>query len=176
MIHLITGGKRSGKSAYAQQLALAQSDHPVYLATAPPYPSDDSWTKRIARHRQSRDVRWKNLEEPLYLHRVVPTQRVVVIDCITLWLSNWLTEETYDQEIALKAAQQEFDRVVLVESALLIVTNEVGMGLHADTSAGRDFVELQGWVNQYIAQCAERVTFMVAGLPLSIKEPNLSTH
>lgn len=176
MIHLITGGERSGKSAYAQQLALAQSDRPVYLATAPPYPSDDSWTERITRHQQTRDALWKNLEEPLHLDRVIPAQSVVVIDCITLWLSNWLAEKAYDREAALRAAQQAFDRVMLVESELLIVTNEVGMGLHADTSVGRDFVELQGWINQYIAQRAERVTFMVAGLPLSIKEPDLSTH
>lgn len=169
MIHLITGGERSGKSAYAQQLALEQTDSPVYLATARRRPDDDGWTERLTRHQQSRDARWHTVEEPLHLHRVIPPHRVVVVDCVTLWISNWLAEQAYDKDAALVAAQREFDQLATSESELLIVTNEVGMGLHASTAVGRDFVELQGWMNQYIAQRAERVTFLVSGIPLPIK-------
>ncbi len=169
MIHLVTGGERSGKSAYAQRLALEQSDAPVYLATARERSDDHHWTERLARHQRSRDARWQTIEEPLHLHRAMPEQRVVVIDCVTLWLSNWLTETAYDKGAALTAAQHEFDQLSAIESDLLMVTNEVGMGLHASTAVGRDFVELQGWMNQHIAQRAERVTLMVSGIPLSVK-------
>ena len=169
MIHLITGGERSGKSRYAQQLAEEYSDHPVYLATAVSSPDDPEFAQRINRHQQERDARWTTIEEPLHLHQVLPKQGAVVIDCVTLWLSNWLIHQQYDREAALAAAQQEFDRLLPTTNPLLIVTNEVGMGLHASTQVGRDFVELQGWMNQYIAQRVERVTLMVAGLPMAVK-------
>ena len=169
MIHLITGGERSGKSRYAQQLAEARSDRLVYLATAPHHPEDDAWTQRIDHHRQVRDHRWTTVEEPLYLSRALPPAGIVVIDCVTLWLSNWFSNKQYQRDATLRAARAEVDRIEHQRSTLLFVTNEVGMGLHADTQIGRDFVELQGWINQYIAQQAERVTFMVAGLPMTVK-------
>ena len=168
MIHLITGGERSGKSRYAQQLAEARSDRLVYLATAPYNSEDDAWTQRIDRHRQVRDHRWTTVEEPLHLSRVLPLAGVVVIDCVTLWLSNWFSKKQYQCDAALRAVQAEIDQIEHRRSTLLFVTNEVGMGLHASTPVGRDFVELQGWINQHLAQRAERVTFMVAGLPLTV--------
>ena len=168
-MHLITGGERSGKSRYAQRLAEARSDHPTYLATAVRSSDDEAFARRIDRHQQARDHRWTTIEEPLYLHQVLPKQGTVMVDCVTLWLSNWLAHCQGDRDATLVATQQEIDRMLLTESTLFVVSNEVGMGLHASTQVGRDFVELQGWVNQYIAQRAERVTFMVAGLPLTIK-------
>ena len=141
----------------------------MYLATAPYNPEDDAWTQRIDRHRQVRDHRWTTLEEPLYLSRALPPAGIVVIDCVTLWLSNWFSKKQYQRDATLQAARAEVDRIEHQRSTLLFVTNEVGMGLHADTQIGRDFVELQGWINQYIAQQAERVTFMVAGLPMTVK-------
>ena len=169
MIHLITGGERSGKSRYAQQRALAHASRPVYLATAPPPSDDESFAQRIARHQQERTDQWTTVEEPLYPHRVLPSEGAVVIDCVTLWLNNWLAKQQYDKDKALAAAQQAFDQLLPSECLLLVVTNEVGMGLHASSQVGRDFVELQGWMNQYIAQRAQQVTFMVAGLPLTVK-------
>lgn len=170
MIHLITGGERSGKSRYAQQQARELSNHPTYLATAVQLDSDPDFAQRIDRHRQERDDRWTTVEEPLHLHRAFPPSGVVVVDCVTLWLNNWLSERQYDRDAAYTAARQEFDQMTTSTCSLLIVTNEVGMGLHASTSVGRDFVELQGWINQYIAERAERVTLMVAGLPLVVKK------
>lgn len=170
MIHLITGGERSGKSRYAQRLALEQTNRPLYLATARRAAYDDSFEQRIIRHQQERDARWTTREEPLYVSTVIPREGVVVMDCVTLWLTNWFTKHQYRREETLDAVRQEFDRIDHQHTLLLIVTNEVGMGLHATTEVGRDFVELQGWINQHIAQRAQQVTLMVSGLPLTVKE------
>ena len=169
MMHLITGGERLGKSRYAQQLAKRVGDHPTYLATAVRASDDEAFAQRIVRHQQDRDTRWTTVEEPWHLRRALPEQGAVVIDYVTLWLNNGLAQHQSNPEATLAAAQREIDQLGSVANALFIVTNELGMGLHASTSVGRDFVELQGWVNQYIAQCAKRVTFMVARLPMTVK-------
>ena len=93
----------------------------------------------------------------------------MVIDCVTLWLTNYFSQYDYDKEKSLKAAKEEFDKIKDYEGTLLIITNEIGMGVHAERKTGRDFVELQGWMNQYIASHADNVTLMVAGLPLKVK-------
>src|SRR5215467_10431616 len=90
-IVLITGGARSGKSSYAQNQALAVSDNPIYVATAESYPSDEEFKQRIDRHKADRDQRWTSIEEPLYVSKLSLEQRVVVIDCITLWLTNFFS-------------------------------------------------------------------------------------
>ncbi len=167
MIHLITGGERSGKSAYAQKMARALSDSPVYLATAKVW--DEDFEARIERHKGDRDGSWETIEEQTALSNVLPPKRVVVIDCITLWLTNYFALYKYDKEQSLKAATAEYDKVRDYNGTLFIVTNETGMGVHATTRSGRDFVELQGWINQYIAKDADQVTLMVAGLPMKVK-------
>ncbi len=172
MIHLITGGERSGKSSYAERLALTLSDAPVYLATARDRKEDQEFQARISKHKDRRDEHWSTIEEPLEIAKVVPKNRVVVMDCVTLWLTNYFMAFDYDMVKSLEAAKKEFG--LLLEhmgekGTLLIVSNELGMGLHADSRMGRDFVSLQGWMNQHIAQAADKVSFMVAGLPLSVK-------
>jgi len=116
-----------------------------------------------------RDARWTTLEEEKYLGRLDLAGHVVVLDCVTLWLTNFFTDANYEVEIALQQAQAEFDKLLTQDCTLLVISNEIGMGLHAPTEAGRKFTDLQGWLNQYIAQRADHAVFMVSGLPLAVK-------
>jgi len=167
MLYYISGGQRSGKSRYAQDLALQLSPNPVYLATSRAW--DDDHRQRIARHVADRDERWTTLEEEKYLSRLDLTGRTVVLDCVTLWLTNFFADAAYDGATALQEAQAEFERLRQQDCTLLVISNEIGMGLHAPTEAGRKFADLQGWLNQYIAQRADHAIFMVSGLPLVVK-------
>ena len=163
----ITGGARSGKSRHAQELALQWSSNPVYVATARQF--DDEFRQRVRRHQQERDPRWTSVEEEKYLSRLDLCGKVVVIDCITLWLTNFFIDLQYDVGACLKACRKEIDALCLQDARLLIVSNEIGMGVHAETEMGRRFTDLQGWMNQYIAAKAGTVFLMVSGIPLTIK-------
>jgi adenosylcobinamide kinase/adenosylcobinamide-phosphate guanylyltransferase len=167
MLYYISGGQRSGKSRYAQDLALQLSPSPVYLATSRAW--DDDHRQRIARHISDRDERWTTLEEEKYLSRLDLTGRTVVLDCVTLWLTNFFTDTSYDVAESLRQAKAEFDHLMQQDCTLLVISNEIGMGLHASNEAGRKFTDLQGWLNQHIAQRADRAIFMVSGLPLNVK-------
>lgn len=168
MVYLITGGERSGKSSYAQNLALSLSSSPTYLATARKW--DSSFEKRIERHQAERGPQWKNLEVEKEIGSCTLEGEVVVVDCVTLWLTNFFTDSDGDVNLCLSLAKDEFDKISAQNTTLIFVTNEIGMGLHATTPLGRKFVELQGWMNQYIASKAECVKFLVSGIPLTIKE------
>jgi adenosylcobinamide kinase/adenosylcobinamide-phosphate guanylyltransferase len=167
MIYFVTGGERSGKSSYAQKLALELSKTPIYLATARKW--DKDFEKRIERHQSERDEHWTSIEEEKQLSKVELKGRVAVVDCVTLWLTNYYTDTKYNVEESLQLAKDEFDKLINIDTTLLIISNEIGMGMHADTEIGRKFVELQGWMNQYIAAKADKVVFMVSGIPVSIK-------
>ncbi len=167
MIYYISGGERSGKSAYAQQLAESLADNPYYLATSRIW--DDNFKKRVQRHINERDECWTTLEEEKNITDVIPENATVVIDCVTLWLTNYYTDTEYNVEKSLQLAKEEFDKLLKVNATIIIISNEIGMGLHAQTKSGRQFTELQGWMNQYIAQRADKATFMVSGLPLTLK-------
>lgn len=167
MIHFITGGERSGKSSHAQSLAEEMSDNPYYLATSRIW--DNDFQKRVNRHISDRDERWTTLEEEKKISSVIPKKATVVIDCVTLWLTNYCADTKYDIEKCLTEAKTEIDKLTTVDANIIIISNEIGMGLHANTEIGRKFTELQGWVNQYIAKKADKATFMVSGLPLKLK-------
>jgi adenosylcobinamide kinase/adenosylcobinamide-phosphate guanylyltransferase len=167
MIYLITGGARSGKSRYAQELALSIDPHPAYVATAKIW--DGDFEERVRRHQRDRGPEWSNFEEQLYISRLPLEGRVAVIDCVTLWLTNFFTEHQYDISACLKALQQEVAALHQQPGTFIIVTNEIGMGVHAETAVGRKFTDLQGWANQYIARLADKVVLMVSGIPLTIK-------
>ncbi len=167
MIYLITGGERSGKSRYAQQLALTLSEHPVYLATARKWDSD--FEKRIARHQAERDERWVNVEEEKNISSVAEKNQVIVLDCITLWLTNIFIDKKNNVDESLAFAEAELQKAFDKPCTWVIISNEIGMGVHASTEIGRKFVELQGWVNQYIATHADTAFFMVSGIPVKIK-------
>jgi adenosylcobinamide kinase/adenosylcobinamide-phosphate guanylyltransferase len=163
----ITGGARSGKSRYAQQLALQLSTNPVYIATARHW--DDDFEKRIQRHQADRDERWTSIEEEKKISGLALSGKVVVIDCVTLWLTNFFTDTQYDIDASLQQGKQEIDQLDTANNTYIIISNELGMGLHAETEIGRKFTDLQGWMNQYIAQKANKVAFMVSGIPVTIK-------
>ena len=166
-IILITGGSRSGKSSYAEQLALSLSDAPVYLATARIW--DDEFRERVRRHQERRGPQWTNLEEEKYLSRHDLTGRVVVVDCLTLWCTNFFFDSQSDVNASLAALKAEFDRFTAQEATFLFVTNEIGMGGTSDNALQRRFTDLQGWMNQYVASQADEVLLMVSGIPVKIK-------
>ena len=165
-IILITGGQRSGKSSKAEELALQLSAHPVYVATAHIW--DEEFRERVRRHQERRGPCWTNIEEEKYLSRHDLTGRVIVIDCITLWLTNFFFE-TSDVQQTLEAAKSEFDRFTAHDATYIFVTNEIGSGGTSDNALQRQFTDLQGWMNQYIAQKANEVILMVSGIPVKIK-------
>ncbi|WP_422362390.1 bifunctional adenosylcobinamide kinase/adenosylcobinamide-phosphate guanylyltransferase [Reichenbachiella sp.] len=167
MITYISGGERSGKSSYAQKMALELSDNPIYLATAKAY--DGNFEERIKRHQAERDERWTNIEERFELSSVLPSERVVVIDCVTLWLSNFFSKTKGKRDETLELVKTEFEKLKDYKGNLIFISNEIGMGTHADTQVGRDFVEVQGWINQHIAKAADEAYFIVSGLPLKLK-------
>jgi adenosylcobinamide kinase/adenosylcobinamide-phosphate guanylyltransferase len=167
MIHLITGGQRSGKSNYALQLALSLSQKPVYLATSRIW--DEDHKARIELHKTERDARWENIEEEKQLSKLDLTNKTVVLDCVTLWLTNFYTDTNYIVTESLAQAKNELNGFIKQEMNLIVITNEIGMGTHAATDMGRKFADLQGWMNQYIAEKADAVTFMVSGIPMKVK-------
>ena len=168
MITLITGGARSGKSSYAQQMALQLSNNPVYVATAKHW--DDDFKKRIQRHQQERDERWTSVEEQKNISGLSLKNKVAVIDCVTLWLTNFFIDNKNDVDACLQQCKKEIDALAAIPGQFIIITNEIGMGVHADSEIGRKFTDLQGWMNQYIAAKATKVVFMVSGIPLIIKD------
>lgn len=166
----ITGGARSGKSRHAMELALQWSDNPLYVATSRKW-DDEEFRQRVHRHRQERDHRWTSIEEEKYLSRLDFScrGRVVVIDCVTLWLTNFFIDLKYDVDACLEACKKEIDALCQKEATLLVISNEIGMGVHAETEIGRKFTDLQGWMNQYMAAKADQVLLMVSGIPVTIK-------
>ena len=168
MIYLITGGERSGKSSYAENLAMELSPTPMYVATARKWDAD--FQNRIDRHQEQRDERWVNVEKEKHLSEIDFSSKVAIVDCVTLWLTNFFMDTENDVSLCLEQAKAEFDGIANQENAtIIIVTNEIGMGVHADTHIGRKFTELQGWMNQYLAKNADIVVLMVSGIPVKIK-------
>jgi adenosylcobinamide kinase/adenosylcobinamide-phosphate guanylyltransferase len=167
MIYFITGGARSGKSSYAQKLALRFSNEPVYIATSRVW--DEDHKKRIDKHKEDRDSRFTLFEEEKYINQLKIENKTVVIDCITLWLVNFLSDNKYDFKKTLDETKTELKKIFQKDCSLIIVSNEIGMGVHAETETARKFTDLQGWINQFIAENAEEVFLMVSGIPLKIK-------
>lgn len=166
-IHLITGGERSGKSTFAEAEALRLAPNPVYLATARIW--DDEFRERIRRHQERRGTEWTNIEEELHPTQHDFTGRVVLLDCLTLWATNYFFDLKEDIDRALEALKEEFDRLTEQDATFLIVTNELGMGGVSTSRTQRLFTQLQGWMNQYVAARADQVTLMVSGIPVRIK-------
>ncbi len=176
-IVLVTGGNRSGKSAYAEHRASAIGGQRSYIATCPRI--DAEMDARIARHRQRRaGQRWHTVEEPLYLATALEQCRssaVVLVDCLTLWVNNLLYHAT-QQQLPLPTEEEMAHHCAAVISAaaavtgtVIFVSNELGMGLIGADAASRRFCDLAGRCNQCIAAAATEVIFVVAGQPLTIK-------
>ena len=172
-IIMITGGQRSGKSRYAENLALGLSDRPIYMATAHVW--DDEFRLRVKNHQQRRGPQWTNIEEEKHLSRHDIGGRVVVIDCITLWCTNFFfnrSKAEWEQpsvDEALEAVKAEFNRFTTQDATFIFVTNEIGSGGVSDNAIQRRFTDLEGWMNQYVASQADEVVLMVSGIPVRIK-------
>ncbi|MBY0427063.1 MAG: bifunctional adenosylcobinamide kinase/adenosylcobinamide-phosphate guanylyltransferase [Cytophagales bacterium] len=168
MLTFITGGARSGKSGFAQKSALGLSENPIYIATAKVW--DTEFEQRVNRHKADRGPEWTSIEAFRKLASLPIQGKIVVIDCVTLWLTNLYVEHSYDIEACLHEFKQELDDLLVVDTHIFLISNELGMGLHAETEMGRKFTDLQGWANQYAANKADEVVFMVSGIPMYIKK------
>lgn len=166
-IILITGGQRSGKSNYAQQTALSLSENPVYLATSRIW--DEEHQKRIERHKADRGTEWTNIEEEKQLSNHQLDNRVVLVDCVTLWATNFFFDNNSDLDLSLAMIKEEFDKLIQQEAQFIFVSNEIGLGGTSENKAQRLFMDLQGWINQYIASKANKVYLMVSGIPIQVK-------
>ena len=164
---LVLGGARSGKSRHAEGLVMATPPPWLYVATAQAF--DEEMTVRIAQHRSRRADGWRTIEAPLDLAGVIAEHansgRTMLIDCLTLWLSNIMlngrdVESAYDM---LAAA------LTTATGPIVVVSNEVGLGIVPDNALARRFRDAQGRLNQLIAARADRVVLMAAGLPLTLK-------
>lgn len=166
-ITFITGGVRSGKSSFAQQMAESASANPVYLATARVW--DEDFRRRIQRHQNDRGPHWTNIEEEKQLSACKVDGQTVLLDCITLWLTNIFFDNQFDADRSLEEAKAEWNRFVQKDMNLIVVSNELGMGVHPAEEPARKFADLQGWMNQYIAQQAGEVFLMISGISVKIK-------
>lgn len=166
-IVLVTGGQRSGKSGYAQRLALSITPNPVYLATSRIW--DEEFRQRVIRHQTDRGPEWTDIEEEKYLSHHNLNDRVVVIDCVTLWGTNFFFDNDSNVELSLIELKEEFNKLTEQDAYLIFVTNEIGLGGVSPDPIQRKFTDLQGWLNQYIASQANEVVLMVSGVPLKIK-------
>jgi len=183
---LVLGGARSGKSTFAERLAATSEKRIAFIATATA--SDEDMRNRIMRHKASRPVTWITIEEPLDLVAAITQASdeadVILLDCITLWLSNWMAQHSSTIEGDDVQLQHAYNDGVLADietllsairflapgKTVIIVTNEVGLGIVPMHPLSRAYRDLLGWMNQRIAQDADRVYLMIAGLGVDIKQ------
>jgi adenosylcobinamide kinase/adenosylcobinamide-phosphate guanylyltransferase len=171
IVQLILGGARSGKSSFAEkqaeELAKASDADLLYIATGQAF--DAEMTNRIARHQADRAAIWTTLEEPLELPKALEAKmtkdQVILVDCVTLWLSNlMLSKRNVEQE-----AQTLVDVLETAKGHVIFVSNEVGQGIVPDNALARRFRDEAGWLNQKLAAVADEVVFITAGLPQWLK-------
>lgn len=176
VITLILGGARSGKSALATRLAAESGKEICYLATACAH--DQEMAARIARHQQERPAQWQTIETPRALAQTILTEasqdRLLLVDCLTLWLCNLLHDDsaspaTISDEQLLQARLELITALQQAQGELILVANEVGLGIIPLGELSRQFVDEAGRLNQAIAAIAHRVLFVAAGLPLTLK-------
>ncbi|SCA55595.1 Bifunctional adenosylcobalamin biosynthesis protein CobP [Candidatus Terasakiella magnetica] len=163
-ITLVLGGARSGKSAYAEKI-IEEAGGGMYLATSRVW--DAEMAERVQTHQDRRNELWTTIEEPVHIHdHIAKTDKPMLVDCLTLWLSNLMDEEAdIDQE-----TQKLCTSLRGAEHDVVLVSNEVGLGIVPDNALARKFRDHAGRLNQAVAQTADRVLFIAAGLPLTLKE------
>lgn len=172
-ITLILGGARSGKSVYAEKLA-NESNLPVtYIATAQVY--DDEFKARVQHHKSRRPANWALIEEPHHLTQTLAdlsaSNQCLIVDCLTLWLAQWICPDCNPpKDSSWQLEREEFLRLLQTFSGrIILVSNEVGMGIVPLGEINRQFQDEQGRLNQAVATVANNVTFIVAGLPIKLK-------
>ncbi|MBW5448017.1 bifunctional adenosylcobinamide kinase/adenosylcobinamide-phosphate guanylyltransferase [Cohnella sp. CFH 77786] len=175
MIVLVTGGARSGKSRFAERYAAHLGRSGLYVATSQVH--DEEMRARVDRHRERRErseFAWETVEEPYDLCGVLKASShpVVLVDCLTLWLSNWLLydERGEDPESRIWSKIEELEQTLSGHgSTVIMVTNEVGDGIVPEYPLGRQFRDLAGWMNQRVAEVSEQVFRVTAGIPIELK-------
>lgn len=169
-IILVTGAARSGKSQYAERRSGEMGKRRLYIATA--QAKDEEMSERIADHQKRRGKEWTTIEEPLELAEALTAQRgkidCALVDCLTLWISNLLIGR--DGKYAMEKVEQLLETLPALDFSVLLVTNEVGWGIVPDNPLARKFRDLTGWTNQRIAQAADEVILMIAGVPMIVKK------
>ncbi len=169
---LVLGGCRSGKSSHALQLAEGLGQRRVFVATCVPH--DDEMQARVDRHRQERSDTWNTLEIPVDLADAItahgPAADVMLVDCLTLWLSNLLMQ-TQDVSQIRRHIDGLAEAVKSAPCAVILVSNEVGAGIVPENRLARLYRDLAGWTNQAVAAACDRVVWTVAGIPVTIKPP-----
>ncbi len=171
MKHLILGGARSGKSRYAESLSLQEhspNSNYWYVATATPR-QDSEMLSRIEQHKNSRDKKWQLVEEPTNLAEAIARyntpQDCILIDCLTLWLTNCLLENNWQEQ-----KENFLDAISQTKASIYCVSNEVGSGIVPLGELSRQFVDEAGALHQVLAQQCDKVTLVVAGMPLALKQ------
>ncbi|MBD5244244.1 MAG: bifunctional adenosylcobinamide kinase/adenosylcobinamide-phosphate guanylyltransferase [Barnesiella sp.] len=165
---MVTGGQRSGKSVFAENLALSMSHRPVYLATARIY--DEEMRRRVELHRERRHERWTNLESPLFVSEAkLSSSDVVLLDCLTLLATNWFFECQENAYEAFAEIRRQIDALLHNCASLIVVTNEIGLGGISANAMQRQFADLQGRINQHVATEADEVYLLISGIPVKIK-------
>lgn len=172
-VHLILGGARSGKSAYAEQLAIASGLPVTYIATAQVY--DNEFGQRVAHHKNRRPDHWQTIEQSFHLGETLKQHagcnKCIIVDCLTLWLAQCICPDCERPE----NLDWQHERSVLLNALanlpgmILLVSNEVGMGIVPLGEINRQFQDEQGRLNQAVARLASKVSFVAAGLPLTLK-------
>lgn len=174
MQHLVLGGVRSGKSHYAEQLALATHKEVIYIATGAA--NDDEMQARIERHKADRPLHWQTIEEPLLLADVIEryanTRHCLLVDCLTLWLSNIMfnAQGEYQEDIFLQQKQALLNEFPYLHADIILVSNEVGSGIIPMDAMSRHFADEAGRLHQQLAQLCSHVTLVTAGLPQTLKQ------
>lgn len=172
-LSLVLGGARSGKSAYAEQLAKDSGLPVTYIATSQVY--DAEFARRIAHHRNRRPIEWQLVEEPFFLADTLKQQaapdRCLLVDCLTLWLAQWICEDCHPPQGKSWAAERQalLGHLPTLPGKIILVSNEVGMGIVPLGEINRRFQDEQGRLNQAVAGLCNRAVFMAAGLPLQLK-------
>ncbi|BBL20712.1 MULTISPECIES: bifunctional adenosylcobinamide kinase/adenosylcobinamide-phosphate guanylyltransferase [Gammaproteobacteria] len=170
MLQLILGGARSGKSRLAEKIALESGLNVIYIATAQPL--DEEMQERILHHQESRPREWQVIEEPLYLseklQEIDAQNQLILIDCLTLWMSNLLLQDA--SELQMSQCQKLLTILPNLKSEIILVSNETGLGVVPMGNISRKFIDESGRLHQQIGQIAQKVVFCVAGFPIILKE------
>jgi len=169
-LHLLLGGSRSGKSRRAEEIALAKGGPVTYVATYVTNRSDPEMEDRVARHRKQRPAHWTTIENRFDLKVLFQEKRnsLILVDCLTLWLS-YRQMSGADEEVILAELEEAVRGISPQSPGLIIVSNELGLGVVPSSPEGRSFRDLTGRANQLVGRLASRVEFMVAGLPMVLK-------
>ena len=174
ILNLILGGARSGKSRLAEDIAKQSGLAVTYIATG--QAKDDEMAERIKIHQKNRPSNWRLVEEPLSLSDAIAdnarTDRLILVDCLTLWLSNLLLHDN-SKELWLQEKTKLLELLPTLSSPLILVSNETGLGVVPMGALSRGFIDEAGWLHQDLARICDRVIFTVAGLPTILKGDDL---